>query len=390
MPQPGVAVTITNDALGGAPANERGTAALEVTATAVAGLALGTPVIINSLKDAENLGLTSAATPFAYRQIKGFYDGYNFITGSQRAPLYLMTVADTVTLANMTDINHASGLKKLLDYALGKVRIAGVARKPVTGYTPTLTNGVDADSVTALDNAQTMANTYAAANNPLRIFVEQRAFLYANLGSLLDMRTKTARRALPVIGSQLNDGSAEVGYMLGVAAGIRISESMGRVAYGAHTAFSQAYVGDTKVEDFTAIDTLYDKGYVYFRTLPNRSGYFISGDSTAVALTDDFPYLHRGRVIDEAQRIVARVYTNFINETVETVTGGKLAPAVISTLQKVMDEAVKLELAGEISGFNSFIDPDYNVVSNNKVPITGKVRSNNVLMNFDVKLGFTL
>ncbi|MFN4249269.1 MAG: DUF2586 family protein [Flavipsychrobacter sp.] len=390
MGQPKVVVNITNNAMGGAPANEDGLSALMVTATAVTGLGLLVPAQVYSLNEAVALGITAAATPFAYRQIKGFYDGYNFITGSQRAPLYIMTAADTVTLAQMADQTNASGLKKLLDFANGRVRLAGVARNPAIGYTPTVTNGVDADSLTALDNAHTLATTCAASNNPLRVFVEQRAFLYANVASLLDMSTKTSRRALPVIGSQLNDGSADVGFMLGVAAGIKVNQSMGRVKFGAITAFTQAYIGDKKVEEFTAIDTLHDKGYVYFRTIPNRSGYYINGDRMACATTDDYCYLHRGRVIDKAQRIVARVYTEWLNDDVETISGGRLAPAVVDTLENILDTAVRQEMAGEISEYETFIDPEYNVVSNGKIKVVGEVRTRFVILQFEMDLGLKL
>lgn len=390
MAQPKVIINITNNALGGTPVSEDGLAALMVTGVTATGLGLLVPVQIFSLAEAEALGITEAAMPFAYRQIKGFYAGYNFITGSERAPLYIMTAADTVTLANMTDQTNASGLKKLLDYALGRVRLAGVARSPAAGYTPTLTSGVDTDSVTALDNAHTLATTYAAANNPLRVFVEQRAFLYANIGSLLDMRTKTSRRSVPVIGSSLNDGSAEVGFMLGVAAGVKVNQSIGRVKFGAITAFPQVYVGDKKIEEFTAVDTLHDKGYVYFRTIPNRSGYYINADSTAAPLTDDFCYLHRGRVIDKAHRIAARVYTEWLNDDVETIAGGKLAPAVIDTLEDVIRRAVNQEMDGEIVRFDPFIDPDQNVVSAGKVKVVGRVRTRFVLLQFEMDLGLTL
>lgn len=390
MAQPKVTVNITNGALGGVPVNEDGLAEMVVTATAVAGLPLATPTLIYSLAEAVAKGITATATPFAYRQIKGFYDGYNFITGSERAPLYLMTVADTVTLANMTDQAYATGLKKLHDFALGKPRLAGVARKPDVGYSPVVTGGVEADSLTALDNAQTLAATYSTANNPLMVLVEQRGLLYANIATLTDARTKTDMYAMPIIGSQLSDGSADVGIMLGMEAGAKVNQSIGRVRFGAITLFSQAYIGDKKVEEFTAIDTLYDKGYNYFRTLPNRSGYFVSGDATAVPLTNDFCWGHRVRTINKAQRIAARVYTDWINEDVETIEGGKLAPAVIATLESEIKQAIDTEMAGEISEFIPFIDPDQNVVSTNKVKITGKIRGRNVLMNLDMDMGFTL
>ncbi|MFN4249059.1 MAG: DUF2586 family protein [Flavipsychrobacter sp.] len=389
MGLPKVTVNITNGALGTSPANEDGVSGLVVTATAVTGLSLATPTLINSLKDAEDLGLTATATAFAHRQIKGFYDGYNLITGSQVAPLYLMTLVNTATLTNMADKDVATGAIKLLDYAAGKIRLLGLGRSPGV-YAPTITEGIDPDSLTALPKAQILGNTYAAAAKPLRILIEGRMFLFANLGSLADLRTHSENRAGIVLGSSLNDGSADVGFALGVAAALRVQQNIGRVKNGPLLPISNAYIGDTAVKSFASLDTIHDKGYMFYRYFPNRDGYYFNDDPMAAATSDDYSQLGRGRVIDKAHRITYRVYTNEINDDFVAETGGKLSEGTITYLESQIETAVLREMEGEISNFRCVIDPAQNVVSTNKVKIKGKIRPRGYFKDIDVDLGFEL
>lgn len=396
MAQPKITVNIANGAIGGVPANERGYAAMVVTATTLGSLALNTPKLVFSLKEVEALGVTAAATAFAHRQIKGFYDAYNFITGSEIAPLYIMTVADTVTLANMADKDYVNGLKKLVDFSGGKARLAAIARKPDVGYTPDVTDGVEADSLTALANAQILGNTLAASHKPIRIFVEQRGFLIANVASLEDLATHTENRARGTIGSQLNDGSADVGVELGLAAGSALRRNIGRVRNGNLSFLSAAYVGDTAIESLTAADTIYDKGYGFFRTIQNKNGYFVNDDRMACAKTDDYAYLYRGRTVDEFHRIAHRVYTDWINDDFESIEGGKIAPEVIATLEQDIKRAIKNEMSEDLSRYPDgeyckvTIDPDQNVVTAGKTIITLRGRVFGHFKDFELNLGFEL
>lgn len=391
---PKVTVNITNGALGTQPPNERGVSALTVTATAVSGLQLATPKLVNSLPEVEALGITAAATAFAHRQVKGFYDGYNFITGSQVAPLWLMTVADTVTLTNMADKDVTGGAVKLLNAAGGKVRRLGLARKPGVGYTPTLDDGIDADSLDALPKAQILGNTFAAAATPIRVLIEGRAFAYANVGDLADLLTHSENRAGIVLASSLSDGSADVGFALGVAAGLAatagLQRKIWRVKNGALTPITQAYIGDTTVENTTGIDAIHDKGYIIYRTYPNKSGYYFNDDHMAAPNSDDYHSLSNGSVIDEAQRIAHRVYSDEIGDEFIAETGGTLSEGTIATLESKMRTAIEGELAGMISAISITIDPAQNVVSSGKVKITARITPVGYFKEIEVDLGFTL
>lgn len=396
MGQPKIEVKLTNGGIGGNPPNEWGVSALAVTGVTLAGLALNEPKLIYSLQEAIDLGITSTATPYAYRQIKGFYDAYNFITGSEIAPLFIMMTADTQTLEETADKDEPNGLIKVLNFANGKVRLAAIGRKPDGAYVPDVTNGVEADSIAAVANGQLLCNTLFAAHNPLRMFVEQRGFLIANVASLEDYETHEENRVRPTLGSGLADGTADVGIELGLAAGLPLRRNIGRVKNGALLFLSNAYVGDTAIEDLTAADTIYDKGYGFFRTYPNKNGYFVNDDRMATSKADDYGYLYRGRCIDEVHRILYRVYVEYINDDFEAIEGGKIDPGVIATMTKEMKDAVKVELSTELSKQDdgSFIkvtiDPEQNVVTAGKTKIKFRVRAKGHFKDFEAELGFEL
>src|SRR5687768_10289075 len=89
---------------------------------------LGVPTTVYSLEDAEGKGYTEAAEPTMYRHLKEFYSE---VAGNQE--LHIMTVPDTMTMPQMLDNLNASGAKKLITAAQGKVRLLGVFHKPAVG-----------------------------------------------------------------------------------------------------------------------------------------------------------------------------------------------------------------------------------------------------------------
>lgn len=394
---PKVTVPLQNGAIGALVASLDGVAALMLSGAATVDLALATPFVGYSLKDFENIGITEAGTnSFAWRQIDEFYAGYNYITGTERAELHIMLVAPTMLLEEMADKDEASGAKKLLDAAKGRVRLLGICRNPDVSYTPVIVDGIDPDSLNALATAQILANTMKTAQKPLRVLVEARAFEVANIGDLEDLATVDYNRAGLVIGSTKDDGSASVGLALGVAAALPVHRNIGRVLNGPLLPVSAAYIGDTAVEDMEAyFDVLHDKRYIFMLTMPNDEGYYFNDDPMACDPTDDFAQLYRGRTIDKMDRIACATYNKSLKDDVDTVEGGKLAAGVIAYMESRIDTEINLNMAGELSNSNpgdrhGFIDPDQNVATTQKVVIVVKGRPKAHLKDIEVPLGFEL
>src|ERR1044072_4549048 len=121
MSLPDVKIVLQNGTLGSIVQTADGIAGIMLTGASEGDIDAGTPFVITSLTDAENQGLSEAGNPFAYKQIREFYN-----EAGEGALLYVLLVANTVTVASMADNTNANGAKKLLDYAGGKIRVLGV------------------------------------------------------------------------------------------------------------------------------------------------------------------------------------------------------------------------------------------------------------------------
>ncbi|MBC9915020.1 DUF2586 family protein [Chitinophaga varians] len=383
MGLPKVEVKLGNGNLGRSVATADGVAGLVLTGVAATGLPLGTPKVIFSLNDAENLGITSAGTnASAYRHIKEFYD-----LAGEGAELYIMLVADTVTLTQMADLADANSAKKLLDAAQGRIRLLGLTRKPAAGYTPVLTDGIDKDVLDATTKAQQLALAFAAQYKPVRILIEGRAVDTENIAQLKDLRTLSANHVGIVIGSTVNDASASVGLALGRAAVIPVQRNLGRVKDGALPVL-EAFVNTKKVEDFTAADQVHDKGYIFLRAFVGRSGYYFNDDATCAPATDDYSQLALGRVIDKVTLLCYQTYLEELNDEIKVDAQGRISVPVIKYLQGKIENAVNTAMAEEISSFSAYINADQNVISTGKITIAASVVPVGYTKQIEVLLGF--
>lgn len=396
MSVPKVTVTLENGAIGGRVASLDGVSCLTLTGVTATGLALATPKVIFSLKEAEALGITeTGSNAYAWRQISEFYTAYNFITGLEIAELYIMLLADTVTLEQMADKDFATGAKKALDYAKGRVRLLGIARNPDGSYVPTLTSGIDADSIAAITKAQLLGNTMATAQNPIRTLIDARAFEAANIGDLADLSLRTDNRAGLVMWSTTNDGNTSVGATLGLAAGVEVQRNIGRIKNGA-LPWDAIYIGDTLAEDMVnSVDAIDSKRYIIATTMPNKTGYFINDDHMATSETDDYSNLSDGRVIDKAHRIAYATYVEELKDDVETVEGGFLSEGVLKTLESRIDDEINLNMANNISdgargSRHGFIDDTQNVTTTEELEVIVRIRKKGQIKDYNVKLGFSL
>jgi hypothetical protein len=398
-----VKISLANGAMGGLIATGDSISGLVISiATAPSGLALNTPKAIFSLSDAEGLGITQALFPKQWEQIREYYQAFNFITGSDSNELWIMLVADSVSLATVADNATTNGAKKLLNAANGRVKLLGLSRVPASGYSPTVTNGIDGDAYLAATAAQTLATTFATAQMPVRVLIEARSFTYANVGSLTDLRTLTNNRVGLVIwnsGNLTDTAAASIGFTLGLAAGMDVQRNIGRLANGALPLTTTPKNGDTGVGDMIGSwDAVHDKGYIFLLQYAGRTGYFINDDNMATALTDDYASLSRGRTIDKIQRLTYDALLDFLKTDVDVIDGGKLHPAVIATISAKVEKRVQDNCATNISmddktkkpAFRCYIDPEQNVLSASKLYVKMRARPKGMLKDIDASLGYTL
>lgn len=386
---PDVNIELGSGNLGINSPSQDGISAMIMTGTGTVGIPLGTPKLINTLQDAVDLGITESGQPSAYRHIKEFYEGYRFISGSSVAELYIMLLGNTVTLTNMSDMTTLTGAKQLLEYSNGRVRYLGLTRTPASGYTPNIDDGIDADVLTAIPKAHDLANSFAKAQAPVRVLMEGRGFKYENVGDLKDLTTMAFNRVGVVLWSTKSDGSASVGFTLGVKAALPVQRKISRVKNG-QLSFPEAFIGDKPISEMSSMEPIHNKGYIALREYPNRSGYYFTGEPMACAAGDDYSILSRGAVIDKAQRLA---YNRFLQEVEDDVEVDESTGELIDGYKKWLEHEIVQEISrnmpGEISGEPNFlIVPGQNIISSSTTKVVLKVTPKGYQSKFDVLLEF--
>lgn len=392
MALPDVLVLIQNGQLGALVQFAEGVAGMIGTGVAGTGgtnpIGIGDPRVIYSVSDAESIGITATANPFAYRQVKEFYDEAG--VGSE---LYIMLVPDTMTQTQMYDNTNANGVKKLLAYAQGKIRIVGSFFAPPVSYVPVVTAGLDGDVYTAITKAQVTALAQANAVAPLRCVIEGRKFT-GDAALLTDLRTMSNNRVAVAVGSTLNDGSASIGLLLGRVARIPVQRKVSRFKDGA-LPIDAAYVGSTAVDGSIEVNgklgMMHDKGYIVLRTFPTATGYRFNGDPVCAPITDDYNGIARGRVIDKAHIIAYATYLQELDdETLETATG-TLDPGLV----KYLESKITVQIDGlmtankQISSCAASIDPNQNVKLTSELEVVLNLTPVGYNGIIKVKLGFS-
>jgi len=393
---PRVKIDFANGALGAVSPSPDGVLGLICTAVAVAStFNLLTAYKITSLEDLTALGVTEVNNPALYKHVSEFY--LEAGTGS-KSELWIFGVADTVTLAQMTDSTVVTYARALLQAANGRIRGLIFARKPAGGYTPTVTNGLDSDVFTAVTNAQALCaysqDTYQA---PIFAIIEGRAYT-GIAANLTDMRQATTNRVAVLIGDTASDSThACVGLLAGRIAKIGVQRNIGRMKDGA-LAIAAAYLKDKKVE-VADVAGVHDKGYISIRTFTGRVGYFFSDDPLCAKVSDDYSQLTARRTVDKAYRIAYDTLLDEMLDELPVLPDGTLQPSLVKAWQAKVEKAISLQMTanGELSadptdpndrGVQCFIDHTQNVVSTSKVTGTVRVRPFGYSRYIDMSLGF--
>lgn len=388
MPLPNVNITLANGALGGVIQTADGVAGAVLTGVSASPLVAGAPFLVTSLTDAETQGLVAATNPFAYRQVKEFYD-----EAGDGAQLYLMLVPSTMKVKDIADKTNTSGAIKLLNFAAGKIKVLGILTDDTAVYPGgtglTTTAGINDDVYTAASNMQTLAQQFFDQETPFRAIIGGTSYT-GTATSLTDMTTHGYNRVAILIGDTVSGAAAAIGLLLGRLAVIPVQRKVSRVKTGALTN-TTAYIGSTTADKYVDTSVLNDKAFITFRTFPNKSGFYFTGDPTCTATTDDFDTIARGRVIDKAHILAYATYVEEVDNEVQVNADGTLNAGYCKYLEQQIINQINLTMTAnnEVSGVNCFIDPSQNVLATNMVNVVLKITPVGYSSEINVTLGFS-
>jgi hypothetical protein len=389
---PYVQVNILNNQVKRSVAVDSGTMGLMLTGVAVSGkIALNDPRLITSVDDAAALGLDAAYdtanSAIVYASIADFYSQAPVGTN-----LYIMLVASSVTLAQMADKTVAANAMKLITYAQGAINYLGFSRKP-TSYTPSITEGIDPDVVTAVQNAQALAVYAASLGYPLDTVMEGRQLASSSWSSVHNFLGDSANRVLLVAASLDSDANnANVGFTLGVIANTPIQRSIG----GTNTGVTKAYVGTLDVTTTSPgqLETLYGRGVIFLKPVPQSNTLRFVDSHMCCADTDDYAYLEAGRIRNQVHKLLLSYAATTLSMmdvpvSVQNYSYATIDRSMARHIENEINDVVNTALAGAISGFKATVSDADNILSTDTITVTCAVELRGVLRYIVFNLGLT-
>lgn len=345
------------------------TCGLIISGVAVSGgLQLTTPYLLTSLDDAIALGITSAYDTAnsvrVYEHVKDFYSN-----AARGTLLYIYVVSQATTLTQMADRTNAHA-RNLMLYAEGAIRLLGFARCPAAGYTPTMSNGMDGDSYTALQKAQELAEEWEPMNWRIRCLVEIRS-LTSVLATAANLRALGYNRVMAVASNSGGTDWAHVGYTLGRAASLPVQRNLGYRKAGSLPGITSATINGSKAYQDPAVSGLWrGKGYTFVRPVQGLAGLYFDQDNL-LSETDDDNTLSTGRVLDKLQLINQAVFNREVNGEVLVDDAGALDKVQVLGLTTALQGELRKQMVvtREVSSATVFIDPNQNTVQDNELEV---------------------
>ena len=403
---PYVKIDFANGAIGASEPMDDGVTGLVCTAVAVTQtvdgkqettFALDTPYLITKLDDLVKKGVTSESSDVnatLYKEVKEFYD-----EAPEGSKLWIMGVADTVTIADIVD-KTKDNAKKLLVAANGTIRTLAVKIKDKSAYTPTATTGIDGAVRTAIVNAQGLAEwATETLFAPVMVLLEGRHYT-DNAETLVSnpINNGDNNRVAVLIGDTVADSKgAAVGLLAGRIASIPVQRSVARVRTGSIVATTM-YIGGVAAE-LGNPETINDCGFICPRTFVGKAGYYWSDDKLAAEASDDYSLIPRRRVADKAYRIA---YTTLINEVAEEISvtdDGKISAPVVKAIQTAVESAIvnNMTSRGNLGndpsnpndlGVECYINPDQNIIATSRLDVQVRIKPHGYSKYINVSLGF--
>jgi hypothetical protein len=265
-------------------------------------------------------------------------------------------------------------------------------------------------TISFIGDAQSIAIELSAKQAPASFIIGLFPSTPIVLASLPDLRAETANYVSIVIAGDGTNEGAQLATDLGldyVPALGAVLGAISRAAVHQDIAWVQEFNFALNTQELETpvmadgtllsamlladLEDLDSKGYLFFCKFVGRTGSYINDSHCAIELASDYAYIENNRVIGKAQRLSYLALLPQLNAPVYVDTTGKLAASTIGFFKGLCDNAiVEMAKAGEISAFETIIDPAQNVLSTSRVEIAIKLVPVGVAREILVKMSFAL
>lgn len=342
-----------------------------------------TPVKVYNIDDAESLGITkeydTANNVHVYEHISEF-----FRFAPSGTELHLIVEQQTKLLVDLC----ADPAKKLMTAADGKIQQLAIGVNLPVAATITLLNGVPDDVYNSIAAAKALEEWSEDNFMPISVFLEGYAYggTAASSADLRDLENLSAEGVTLVIGQDYDVAAkktghaqkyANIGTVLGVCASCSVNQNIGENETKNLTHESKKLLVNpglsnhkTTKEQYSDLQTLENKGYVFGLTYTGMAGVRLNNDHVCCPIILDADNninehtIAYGRTAKKARRELRRVYLPKVKtDPAVNPETGKLLPGVVVALEAIGDGVfADMERAGEISGGKAYVDPNSDVI----------------------------
>ena len=340
---------------------------------------------LSSTKDLATLGITAENNPLVDHEVRSFY-----AQAGEGAELHLLAVEETTLLTAMCDPGSESPLSKLIEGAAGRIKIVGVNRLIPADSEVDNAQGIDGDAITAAAKAQQTAEAYASKIMPFRLLLPAAKWT-GEIGSFKPNGSSYNRVAMVLAseGELAGQYPAAIGMVLGRAAKAEPQQDLGRVKFGSLAATGYFTDGSPFLEKQGLAESLNDAGFMFFMNYPSKNGCYLNGCPMTCSATDDYAVLNNGRIMDKAMRIAYDTYISEIMDNINVDENGHLPSGVCLSFESMIENAVALQMDGQISSFSAYVNPEQNILSTSRLDIECSIVPLGVLKNIHVLLSFS-
>ena len=414
----GPSILQINGGLGQQAPSDRNVAALIIASGyAVPGtFALGDTMELNSLDDAEALGLSASTDANAADDTAAliWYHVSEFFRLNPDGKLWLHN-GNAVAPASIFAANGPAD--QVMAASANGVRYMGV----VFGFDPdasvTVTGGFANYVATTRDAAQVWRTARANAHVFVDTIVVEGAHASTTLVDLKQTDAPQVHITVACDHGYLADypaaflNTAAVGTVLG-SIGVRmLSESIGSVVLERYPSAKRGSANYSLVDSRTnrwlkpglstgvlfdnisqaVRDELTTKAYGYVGKYEGYPGVYYNADATCTLTTDDFNTIHANRVWDEAARRVRRALIPRMNSRVRIdPASGKIAPETIADWDVASRAQLNALLAeSEVADYTFLLDPEQDVLAQGKVVCRIRLVPQGIAKAIEAELGFT-
>lgn len=352
-----------------------------MNAIATDAMVLGNIYTLKNIQEIEALGVTpeydTANKVLVYERLRRFFIHNPSIT------VHFMPVAQGVTLTQMVDKDN-NYLAKLLREKAGEIVQATVSLNPAEDYEPVIETGLDKDSIDAIYKAQDLSNSEWSKDRYCEFYIEGRSFSGTTAAALnLRNLANECPDVSIIIGADyqvstrnaLFKGYAAVEDYAAMVSKAAVSQNAGELIndFNLTNVAEKVFIipglsSGNKVSDYseTDLDTLDEKGYIFYTAVSGVAGIFINDTHTCDKITSDYAYGENNRTIKKAiklakaalaPRVKGRLY---VDENT-----GFMSPETVKDLETTAEVSLDpMQANGDISGgVDAYIDPEQNVLS---------------------------